>query len=186
MHAGVPFYGAAAETSGVPSIEPRLLIHYDENDERIDAMAGFDLVRTSVMFVGAFTRSPPWPAMVIASSSFCLGALRARKADGTTRWPSVKSVTEKSPRAKILGPRRLRDAECAAERTSCDGRCRGRKKSTSRRRVDTQQPVYGASNITTSDRHGLPFFQARSNRNARSLRSPLRTAHEISLHHLAC
>jgi hypothetical protein len=55
------------------------------------------------MFVGAFTRSPPWPAMVIASSSFCLGVLRARKADGTTRWPSLKTVTEKSPRAKILG-----------------------------------------------------------------------------------
>ena len=33
MHAGVPFYG-----SGVPSIKAPLLIHYAENDERIDAM----------------------------------------------------------------------------------------------------------------------------------------------------
>ena len=38
MHAGVPFYGAAAETSGVPSIKAPLLIHYAENDERINAM----------------------------------------------------------------------------------------------------------------------------------------------------
>ena len=38
IHAGVPFYGAAAETSGVPSIKAPLLIHYAENDERINAM----------------------------------------------------------------------------------------------------------------------------------------------------
>ena len=38
MHAGVPFYGAAAETSGVPSIKAPLLIHYAENDERINAL----------------------------------------------------------------------------------------------------------------------------------------------------
>jgi carboxymethylenebutenolidase len=38
MHAGVPFYGAAAETSGVPSIKAALLIQYAENDERINAM----------------------------------------------------------------------------------------------------------------------------------------------------
>ena len=34
MHAGVPFYG-----SGVPSIKAPLLIHYAENDERINAMS---------------------------------------------------------------------------------------------------------------------------------------------------
>ena len=49
-------------------------------------------------FIGAFTRSPPCPAMVIASSRSCLEALRARNADGKTRWPSLKIVTEKSPR----------------------------------------------------------------------------------------
>ena len=38
MHAGVPFYGAAAETSGIPSIKAPLLIQYAENDERINAM----------------------------------------------------------------------------------------------------------------------------------------------------
>src|SRR5690349_24998508 len=38
MHAGVPLYGAAAETSGVRSIKAPLLIHYAENDERINAM----------------------------------------------------------------------------------------------------------------------------------------------------
>ena len=38
MHAGVPFYGAAAETSGVPSIKAPLLVQYAENDERINAM----------------------------------------------------------------------------------------------------------------------------------------------------
>jgi carboxymethylenebutenolidase len=38
LQAGVPFYGAAAETAGVPSIAAPLLIHYAENDERINAM----------------------------------------------------------------------------------------------------------------------------------------------------
>jgi carboxymethylenebutenolidase len=38
MQAGVPFYGAAAETSAIPSIRAALLIHYAENDERINAM----------------------------------------------------------------------------------------------------------------------------------------------------
>jgi carboxymethylenebutenolidase len=38
MHAGVPFYGAAAETAGVASIKAPLLIQYAENDERINAM----------------------------------------------------------------------------------------------------------------------------------------------------
>ena len=38
MHAGVPFYGAAAETAGVAKIKAPLLIHYAENDERINAM----------------------------------------------------------------------------------------------------------------------------------------------------
>ena len=38
LQAGVPFYGAAAETAGVPKIKAALLIHYAENDERINAM----------------------------------------------------------------------------------------------------------------------------------------------------
>jgi carboxymethylenebutenolidase len=38
MHAGVPFYGAAAETAAVPAIKAALLIQYAENDERINAM----------------------------------------------------------------------------------------------------------------------------------------------------
>lgn len=38
MHAGVPFYGAAAESAGVPSIKAPLLIQYAENDDRINAM----------------------------------------------------------------------------------------------------------------------------------------------------
>ncbi len=38
MHAGVPFYGAAAETASVPSIKAALLIQYAENDERINAL----------------------------------------------------------------------------------------------------------------------------------------------------
>jgi carboxymethylenebutenolidase len=36
--AGAPYYGAAAETAGVPKIKAALLIHYAENDERINAM----------------------------------------------------------------------------------------------------------------------------------------------------
>jgi carboxymethylenebutenolidase len=38
MHAGVPFYGAAADTGRVPFIKSPLLIQYAENDERINTM----------------------------------------------------------------------------------------------------------------------------------------------------
>ncbi len=38
MHAGVPYYGAAAETAKVPAIKAALLIVYAETDERINAM----------------------------------------------------------------------------------------------------------------------------------------------------
>ena len=38
MQAGVPYYGAAAETAGVPKIKAPLLIQYAESDERINAM----------------------------------------------------------------------------------------------------------------------------------------------------
>jgi carboxymethylenebutenolidase len=38
MHAGAPFYGAAAETAAVPKIRAKLLIHYAENDARINEM----------------------------------------------------------------------------------------------------------------------------------------------------
>ena len=38
MKAGVPFYGAAAETARVAEIKAPLLIQYAENDERINAM----------------------------------------------------------------------------------------------------------------------------------------------------
>jgi len=38
MHAGVPFYGPAADTASVPKIKSPLLIQYAETDERINAM----------------------------------------------------------------------------------------------------------------------------------------------------
>jgi carboxymethylenebutenolidase len=38
LQAAVPFYGAAAETAGVPRIKAPLLIQYAESDERINAM----------------------------------------------------------------------------------------------------------------------------------------------------
>jgi carboxymethylenebutenolidase len=38
LQAGAPFYGAAAETASVPKIRARLLIHYAENDARINDM----------------------------------------------------------------------------------------------------------------------------------------------------
>lgn len=38
LAAGVPFYGAAAPVEDVPKIKAALLIHYAENDERINAM----------------------------------------------------------------------------------------------------------------------------------------------------
>lgn len=38
MQAGVPFYGAAADTASVPAIKAPLLVQYAEHDERINAM----------------------------------------------------------------------------------------------------------------------------------------------------
>jgi carboxymethylenebutenolidase len=38
LHAGAPYYGAAAATAEVPKIKAPLLIHYAETDERINAM----------------------------------------------------------------------------------------------------------------------------------------------------
>jgi len=38
LQAGVPYYGAAAETASVPKIKAPLMIQYAENDERINAM----------------------------------------------------------------------------------------------------------------------------------------------------
>jgi carboxymethylenebutenolidase len=38
LHAGVPFYGAAAGTASVPSIRAPLLVHLAEHDERLNAM----------------------------------------------------------------------------------------------------------------------------------------------------
>ena len=38
MQAGVPFYGAAAETARVPAIKSALLIQYAENDDRINSL----------------------------------------------------------------------------------------------------------------------------------------------------
>ena len=38
LQAGSPFYGAAAETASVPRIKAPLLIHYAENDDRINSM----------------------------------------------------------------------------------------------------------------------------------------------------
>ena len=38
LHAAAPFSGAAAETSAVPKIKAALLVHYAENDERVNSM----------------------------------------------------------------------------------------------------------------------------------------------------
>jgi carboxymethylenebutenolidase len=38
LHAGAPYYGAAAETAGVPKIKAPLLVHLAENDQRINEM----------------------------------------------------------------------------------------------------------------------------------------------------
>ena len=38
MHAGAPYYGPAAETASVPKIKAALLVHFAENDPRINDM----------------------------------------------------------------------------------------------------------------------------------------------------
>lgn len=38
LQAGAPFYGAAAETAGVPKIKAPLLLHYAETDPRVNEM----------------------------------------------------------------------------------------------------------------------------------------------------
>ena len=67
MHAGVPFYGAAAETSGVPSIKAPLLIHYAENDERINAM--WPAFETALKAAGVRTRCTSTQARSTASTT---------------------------------------------------------------------------------------------------------------------
>jgi carboxymethylenebutenolidase len=48
LQAAVPFYGAAAETAGVPNIKAPLLIHYAENDDRVNAgWPAFDAALTA-------------------------------------------------------------------------------------------------------------------------------------------
>jgi carboxymethylenebutenolidase len=43
LQAGVPYYGAAAETAAVPKIRAPLLVHYAENDDNINKLkAGFE------------------------------------------------------------------------------------------------------------------------------------------------
>lgn len=43
MQAGVPYYGAAAETAAVPKMRAPLLVHYAENDDNINKLrAGFE------------------------------------------------------------------------------------------------------------------------------------------------
>ena len=61
LKAGVPFYGAAAETAGVPAIEAPLLIQYAESDERINALwPGYEaaLKASGVSASGAKARNP--------------------------------------------------------------------------------------------------------------------------------
>jgi carboxymethylenebutenolidase len=38
MQAGVPYYGAAAETAAVPKMRAPLLVHYAENDDNINKL----------------------------------------------------------------------------------------------------------------------------------------------------
>ena len=43
LQAGVPYYGAAAETTAVPKLRAPLLVHYAENDDNINKLkAGFE------------------------------------------------------------------------------------------------------------------------------------------------
>ena len=49
MQAGAPFYGAAADAASVPQIKSPLVVHYAENDERINAMRpGFEAALKAV------------------------------------------------------------------------------------------------------------------------------------------
>src|SRR5215467_12113183 len=64
-----------------------------------------------------------------------------------------------------LGPCRRCHAECAAERPSCEGRCRRRKNFAPRKCVGPHQSVFGA-NSANSRCHALPLIQAPSNRYA--------------------
>ncbi len=48
LQAGVPYYGAAAETAAVPKIRAPLLVHYAENDDGINRLkAGFEEAKKS-------------------------------------------------------------------------------------------------------------------------------------------
>ena len=65
-----------------------------------------------------------------------------------------------------LGACRVGHAECVAERTSCEGGCRRRKNFAPRKWVGAHPPAFDATSAISLC-HGLPIFQAPSNRNAR-------------------
>jgi len=55
----VPYYGAAAETAGVAKIRAPLLVHYAENDERINAM--WPAFETALKAAGASYEAHVYP-----------------------------------------------------------------------------------------------------------------------------
>jgi carboxymethylenebutenolidase len=59
LHAAVPYYGAAAETAGVAKIRAPLLVHYAENDERINAM--WPAFETALKAAGASYEAHVYP-----------------------------------------------------------------------------------------------------------------------------
>ena len=93
MHAGVPFYGAAAETAGVPTIKAPLLIQYAENDERINAM--WPAFETALKAAGVRTRCTSIQARSTASTTTRRRATTRRppSSPGTARSRTSRSTS---------------------------------------------------------------------------------------------
>ena len=88
MNAGVPFYGAAAETASVPNIKAPLLVQYAETDERINAM--WPAYEAALKSAGASYRCSSIPARSTAFTTIRRRATTRsrRRSPGTAPSPS--------------------------------------------------------------------------------------------------
>ena len=85
LQAGVPFYGAAAETARVPAIKAPLLIQYAESDERINALWP--------AYEAALKASIPAPSTAFTTTRRRATTRRRPGWPGSGRSPSSRSTS---------------------------------------------------------------------------------------------
>jgi len=110
LQAGVPFYGAAAETARMPSIKAPLLIQYAESDERINAL--WPAFEAALKVSGPSTRCTriPAPSTAFTTTRRRVTTRRRPSWPGSGRSPSSRGtwpeqVIPTPPRARRRRPR---------------------------------------------------------------------------------